>query len=118
MGAVPSADVVVTNPTHIAIALQYENPKMKAPKLLAKGERKTAEEILKIADYHYIPIIENEPIAGSIFRTTKIGQEIPGELFQAVAEILAYVYKIKKQRSEKKKANLGPTVGTKGPKVT
>lgn len=117
MAAVPQADVVVTNPTHIAVAMQYETPKMKAPKVLAKGERKVAEEIVKIADGSYIPIVENEPIARSIYRTTKVGQEIPGELYQAMAEILAYVYKLKKQRAERKKSALGPLKGTKGPKV-
>jgi flagellar biosynthetic protein FlhB len=115
MAAVPQADVVVTNPTHIAVALKYETVKMKAPKVLAKGERKAAEEIKKIADGAYVPIVENEPLARSIFRTTNVGQQIPGELFQAVAEVLAYVYKIKKSRQEKLKEYLGPTVGTRKP---
>jgi flagellar biosynthetic protein FlhB len=88
---------------------------MKAPKVLAKGERKAAEEIKKIADGAYVPIVENEPLARSIFRTTNVGQQIPGELFQAVAEVLAYVYKIKKSRQEKLKEYLGPTVGTRKP---
>jgi flagellar biosynthesis protein FlhB len=112
MSAVPQADVVVTNPTHIAVALKYETSKMKAPKMLAKGERKAAEEIKQLAEKHYIPIVENEPLARSIFRTTDVGQQIPQELFQAVAEVLAYVYKIKQKRSEKLKSYLGPLVGT------
>lgn len=111
MAAVPKADVVVTNPTHIAVALKYEAPKMKAPTVLAKGERKAAEEIKRIADSSYIPIIENEPLARSVYRTTDIGKQIPGELYQAVAEVLAYVYKLKKQRAEKLKSYLGPLVG-------
>jgi flagellar biosynthetic protein FlhB len=111
MAAVPQADVVVTNPTHIAIALKYEAQKMKAPTVLAKGERKAAEEIKRIADTSYVPIVGNEPLARSIYRTTDIGKQIPAELFQAVAEILAYVYKLKKKRSEKLKAYLGPLVG-------
>jgi flagellar biosynthesis protein FlhB len=90
--------VVVTNPTHLACALKYEGQKMRAPLLLAKGERKIAEEIRRIAEEHEIPIVENEPLARSIFRTTKIKQEIPSELYQAVAEVLAYVYKVKKDR--------------------
>jgi len=118
MAAVPQADVVVTNPTHLAVAMQYETKKMKAPKVLAKGERKVAEEIVKLADNNYIPIVENEPLARSIYRTTKVGQEVPGELYQAVAEILAFVYKLKKQRVERKKSDLGPITGTKGPKAT
>lgn len=112
MAAVPQADVVVTNPVHIAVALKYEVPKMKAPTVLAKGERKAAEEIKRIADEAYVPIVENEPLARSIYRTTDIGKQIPAEIYQAVAEVLAYVYKIKKKRSEKLKAYLGPAVGT------
>ena len=112
MAAVPKADVVVTNPVHIAVALKYELPKMKAPTVLAKGERLAAEEIKRIADSSLIPIIENEPLARSIYRTTDIGKQIPGELYQAVAEILAYVYKLKKTRTEKLKSYLGPLVGT------
>jgi len=111
MAAVPQADVVVTNPTHIAIALKYEAQKMKSPTVLAKGERKAAEEIKRIADTSYVPIVENEPLARSIYRTTDIGKQIPAELFQAVAEVLAYVYKLKKKRTEKLKAYLGPLVG-------
>jgi len=111
MAAVPQADVVVTNPTHIAVALKYEAPKMKSPTVLAKGERKAAEEIKRIADSSYVPIVENEPLARSIYRTTDIGKQIPAQLYQAVAEILAYVYKVKKNRAEKLKAYLGPLVG-------
>ncbi len=103
MGAVPQADVVVTNPTHIAVALKYETQKMKAPKLLAKGERIVAEEIRKIAEDHEIPVVENEPLARSIYRTTRIGEELPPELYQAAAEVLAYVYKFKRERAEKRK---------------
>ncbi|MBU1026425.1 MAG: flagellar biosynthesis protein FlhB [Candidatus Margulisbacteria bacterium] len=106
MGAVPQADVVVTNPTHIAVALKYESKNMKAPLLLAKGQRKIAEEIKRIAEAHEISIVENEPLARSIYRTTKLNQEIPADLYQAVAEILAYVYKIKKERQERNKASI------------
>jgi flagellar biosynthetic protein FlhB len=106
MSAVPQADVVVTNPTHIAIALKYETNKMKAPLLLAKGERKVAQEIRRIAEAHEITIVENEPLARSIYRTTRINQEIPAELYQAAAEVLAYVYKIKRDREARKKASI------------
>jgi flagellar biosynthetic protein FlhB len=115
MAAVPKADVVVTNPIHIAVALKYEASKMKAPTVLAKGERKAAEQIKLIADGAYVPIMENEPLARSIYRTTDVGKQIPGELFQAVAEILAYVYKLKKNRAEKMRSYLGPLVGTRKP---
>lgn len=106
MSAVPQADVVVTNPTHIAVALKYDTGKMKAPSLLAKGERKIAEEIKRIAEAHEISIVENEPLARSIYRTTRINQEISSELYQAVAEVLAYVYKIKREREARKKASI------------
>lgn len=112
MAAVPQADVVVTNPIHIAVALKYEALKMKSPTVLAKGERKAAEEIKRIADDAYVPIVENEPLARSIYRTTDIGKQIPAELYQAVAEVLAYVFKIKKKRAEKLKSYLGPLVGS------
>jgi flagellar biosynthetic protein FlhB len=106
MSSVPQADVVVTNPTHIAVALKYEQNKMKAPVLLAKGERKIAEEIRRIAEDREISIVQNEPLARSIYRSTRVNQEIPNELYQAVAEVLAYVYKIKKDRADRKKASL------------
>ncbi len=106
MGAVPQADVVVTNPTRIAVALKYDAAKMKAPILLAKGERKIAEEIRRIAEAHEISIVENEPLARSIYRTTRVNQEVPSELYQAVAEVLAYVYKIKRDREARKKASI------------
>ncbi len=106
MGAVPQADVVVTNPTHMAVALKYNAGQMKAPKLLAKGERKIAEEIKRIAEEHEISIVENEPLARLIYRTTKINQEVPSGLYQAVAEVLAYVYKIKRDRIARRKASV------------
>ena len=106
MSAVPQADVVVTNPTHIAVALKYNQSKMKAPLVLAKGERKVAEEIRRIAEAHEISVIQNEPLARSIYRTTRINQEVPPELYQSVAEVLAYIYKIKRDRATRKKASI------------
>jgi flagellar biosynthetic protein FlhB len=103
MSAVPQADVVVTNPTHVAVAMKYETSKMKAPMVLAKGERIIAAEIKAIAEEHEIPIVENEPLARSIYRTTKVGQDIPPQLYQAVAEVLAFVYKKKRERVERRK---------------
>lgn len=106
MSSVPQADVVVTNPTHLAIALKYNQSKMKAPIILAKGERKVAEEIRRIAEEHEISIVRNEPLARTLYRSTKVNQEIPSELYQAVAEVLAYVYKIKRDRETRKKASI------------
>jgi len=106
MSAVPQADVVVTNPTHIAVALKYEQKKMKAPVVLAKGERKIAEEIRRIAEEHEISVVPNEPLARSIYRTTRVNQEVPSELYQAIAEVLAYVYKIKRDKESRKKASI------------
>jgi len=111
MAAVPGADVVVTNPTHLAVAIVYSAPKMKAPSLIAKGRNLVAQEIKKIAENHNIPVVENEPLAQSIFRTTKVGGQISSELYQAVAEVLAFVYKIKKDRVRRKKEWLGPLKG-------
>ncbi|OGC12798.1 hypothetical protein A2246_02755 [candidate division WOR-1 bacterium RIFOXYA2_FULL_37_7] len=106
MSAVPKADVVVTNPTHVACAIKYDQQKAKAPSVLAKGLRKHAEKIRAIAEEYEIPIVENEPLARSIYRTTKVGREIPRELYQAVAEVLAYIYKKKKDREALNKTRL------------
>lgn len=96
MEQVPKADVIVTNPTHIAVALQYADG-LPAPKLIAKGADLLAEKIKEIAREHNVPIVENKPLARTIFKTMKIGQIIPRELFVAVAEVLSYVYKLKKK---------------------
>ena len=106
MSAVPQADVVVTNPTHLAVALKYDQSKMKAPVVLAKGERKIAEEIRRIAEMHEISVVQNELLARSIYRSTRVNQEIPSEFYQAAAEVLAYVYKIKRDRVARKKASI------------
>jgi flagellar biosynthetic protein FlhB len=96
MEGVPKADVIITNPTHIAIALKYD-ANLPAPQIIAKGADLVAEKIKEIARQHNIPIVENKPLARTIFKTLKIGQVIPRELFHAVAEVLAYVYKLKKR---------------------
>ncbi len=95
MSDVPKADVVITNPTHIAIALKYEAGALGAPRLLAKGKGKTAEKIREIARESDIPIRENKPLARSLFKSVNIGEEIPEELFEAVAIILAEIYRVK-----------------------
>jgi len=94
MEAVPEATVVITNPTHLAIALKYESG-MHAPQVVAKGAGFIAEKIKSIAVENDIPLVENKPLAQTIFKSTEIGQFIPAELYRAVAEILAYVYRLK-----------------------
>jgi flagellar biosynthetic protein FlhB len=96
MADVPKADVIITNPTHLAIALRYADD-LPAPKILAMGADHVAEKIRNLAREHNIPIVENKPLARTIFKTMKIGQFIPRELFQAVAEVLAYVFKLKRR---------------------
>lgn len=98
MAAVPSADVVITNPTHIAVALKYEPGAMEAPIVLAKGQELVAEKIREIAREHDIPLVENPPVARLLHSKVEVGQSIPEELFKAVAEILAYVYSLKGKR--------------------
>ncbi len=92
---VPEADVVITNPTHYAVALKYQPEKDNAPKLIAKGMNLIAEKIKQIATEHDIPIVEDPPLARALYKTVELDQEIPEKFFQAVAEILAYVYKLK-----------------------
>jgi flagellar biosynthetic protein FlhB len=90
---VKTADVVVTNPTHFAIALKYERGKDKAPVILAKGENRFAQRIKALAAEHGVPTVENKPVARLLFAMGKVGEAIPAELYQAVAEILAVVYR-------------------------
>ena len=101
MGNVPKSDVVVTNPTHVAVALQYDEKTMSAPVLLAKGQRLHAEKIKQIATENFIPILERPEIARALFKSAEVGQEIPYELYQVVAEVLAFVYNLKKKRQGK-----------------
>ncbi len=98
MGAVPGADVVVTNPVHVAVALLYKVGEMKAPIVVAKGKQLIAAQIKQIAEENQIPIVENPPLARALFKETRVGAEIPPEHFQVVAEILAFVFKLKKKR--------------------
>jgi flagellar biosynthetic protein FlhB len=95
---VTKADVVVTNPTHLAVALRYDRKTMKAPQIVAKGSRLNALRIREIAAQHQIPIVENKPLARMMFKYGRVGGEIPAQLYVAVAEILAYVYKINRYR--------------------
>lgn len=98
MAAVPEADVVITNPTHIAVAIQYQAGKMDAPLVLAKGQELVAKKIREIAREHDIPLVENPPVARLLHSKVEVGQSIPEEMFKAVAEILAYVYSLKGRR--------------------
>lgn len=97
MAEVPKGDVVITNPTHIAVVLKYSD-KLPAPQLVAKGADLVAEKIKQIARENNIPVIENKPLARTIFKTLKIGQVIPRELFVAVAEVLSYVYRLRRKK--------------------
>lgn len=95
MDAVPDADFVVTNPTHIACALKYKAEEMASPMLIAKGTELIAKKIIKIAREHGIPVIENAPVARALFKMVDLNQQIPPELYKAIAEILLFVYKLK-----------------------
>jgi len=95
MAEVPKADVIITNPTHLAIALFYEMKRMEAPKVVAKGSGLIAEKIIEVARNHRIPIVENRPLAQLLYKTVEVGQMIPSNFYQAVADILAYIYRIK-----------------------
>jgi flagellar biosynthetic protein FlhB len=98
MEAVPKADVVITNPVHLAVAVEYNAQKMLAPKVTAKGARLVAERIKEIARQHQIPVVENKPLAQALFKDVEIGKEVPAVFYKAVAEILAYIYRLKNTR--------------------
>ncbi len=92
--AVPRADVIVTNPEHFAVAIKYDQETMSAPKVVAKGADHLALRIRQIALRHGIPIVERKPLARALYRQVAVGQEIPADFYAAVAEILAYVYRL------------------------
>lgn len=95
MQDVPRADVVVTNPTHLAVAIRYEAERMAAPRVVAKGADLIAQRIRALAEEHGIPLVEDKPLARMLYRSVDIGEEIPANLFQAVAQILAHVYRLR-----------------------
>ena len=97
MQEVPRADVVITNPTHFAIALKYDENSMDAPRVVAKGTDFVAQKIKLIAKEHDVVLVENRPLARAMYDQVEIGQQVPEEFFKAVAEILAYVYRIKRK---------------------
>lgn len=107
MANVSKATVVVTNPTHLAIAIEYHEG-MKAPKVLAKGPYHVAQKIVQIAKENHIPVVQNIPLARAIYKTIDIGQEISSDLYLAMAEVLAYVYKLRGKSSFTPKTAANP----------
>lgn len=98
MEDVPKADVIVTNPTHYSVALKYDENKMSAPKVVAKGAGLIALRIREIGAEHRVPVLEAPPLARALYRHAEIGQQIPGQLYAAVAEVLAWVWQLKRWR--------------------
>lgn len=102
MAAVPKADVVITNPTHFAVALKYDPARMSAPVLLAKGQDLVALKMREVADKFAVPIVTNPPLARTLFATVEIDQEVPPEHYRAVAEVISYIYRLKKMKNPRK----------------
>ena len=100
MSAIPSADVVVTNPTHYAVALKYSDGKMRAPTVVAKGSHLLAAKIREIAQQNSVPILEAPPLARALHKHCELGAAIPEALYTAVAEVLAYVYQLRRYRKQ------------------
>jgi flagellar biosynthetic protein FlhB len=98
MAQVPQSDVVVTNPTHYAVALKYDAATMAAPKLMAKGVDKVAQKIREIAKENGIPVVENPPLARGLYASVEIDQEVTPEFYKAVAEVISYIFKLKRRR--------------------
>jgi len=101
----PNADVVITNPTHLAVALKYDGTTMDAPRVLAKGARLMAARIKAVAAEHNIPVMENKPLAQALYRAVPVGGQVPGAFFNAIAEVLAFVYQAKGTLAEKARQN-------------
>ncbi len=91
---IPNATAVIVNPSHFAVAIRYEMEGMTAPLVLAKGKNYLALRIRQIALDHQVPIVENQPLAQALYKSADVGQEIPPHLYRAVAEVLAYIYKL------------------------
>lgn len=104
MRDVPSAEVVITNPTHLAVALKYEQETMAAPVVVAKGARLVAEKIKRLALENDIPIVENKPLAQALYKSVEVGEAIPPKFYAAVAEILAFVFRLKDERYQSAEA--------------
>ncbi len=97
MHAVPKSDVVITNPIHYAVALRYAPEAMRAPQVVAKGQDLLAQRIKELARQHSVPLVENPPLAQALYRAVDVGMEIPAALYEAVAEVLAYVYRLRRR---------------------
>jgi flagellar biosynthetic protein FlhB len=95
MDEVPKADVIVVNPTHYAVALRYDEKRMRAPQVVAKGVDLMAARIREVASEHKVPIFEAPPLARALHRTTRIGDEIPAGLYVAVAQVLTYIFQLR-----------------------
>ncbi len=104
---VPKADVVVTNPTELAIAIKYDSDTMDAPRVLAKGQDFLARQIRQIAIEYGVPIVERKPLAQALYRTCEVGDEIPPQFYKAVAEVLAYVYELSGQGPRRRPEPVG-----------
>jgi len=104
MADVPRADVVVTNPTHLAVALKYDAVKMAAPKVVAKGAGHVAARIREVARGAGVPLMEDKPLARALYRAVDVGREIPFEMYRAVAEVLAFVYRVNEKRGKRPQA--------------
>jgi flagellar biosynthetic protein FlhB len=102
MKAVPTASAVIVNPTHFAVAIKYEPDSMAAPVVVAKGKNYLAQRIRKLAVENQVPLIENPPLARALYKSVDVGQEIPAHLYRAVAEILAYIFKIMNRNMNRK----------------
>ena len=101
MKNVPEADVVITNPIHVAVAVRYDRKKMHAPQVIAKGARLIAEKIKQVAQSASVPIVENRILAQTLYKTVEVGGAIPPKLYQAIAEVLAYIYQLNKAKRER-----------------
>ncbi|MBT3236299.1 MAG: flagellar biosynthesis protein FlhB [Bdellovibrionales bacterium] len=97
MADVPTADAIITNPTHLSVAIRYNAENMVSPQVIAKGGDHMAMRIREIARQHHIPIVENIPLARSLYKTVKLGESVPTAMYKAVAEILAFAYKLKRK---------------------
>jgi flagellar biosynthetic protein FlhB len=110
MRELPTADVVVTNPTHFAVALKYDESTMGAPRVIAKGRDLVAARIREIATEHRIPLFSAPPLARALYRSTEIGAEVPSKLYTAVAQVLAYIYQLNETLRPGQKRMLPPKV--------
>lgn len=109
MSEVPKADIVVTNPTHFAVALKYRDGDMRAPRVVAKGSDLVAQRIRELAKEHNVAVLEAPPLTRALFKHTRLGDEIPAGLYTAVAEVLAWVYQLKRWKDEGGDAPRTPT---------